>query len=1136
MKWIDTEARISRPPDHEQRNLILTELDRNMLVEAAAGTGKTTSMLKRMLALLAGGRCANIRGMVAITFTRKAAAELRSRFQIELEAALREAAGVERENLERALNHLEQCFIGTIHSFCARLLRERPVDAGVDLAFEEIDERADLRLRRQAWEEFASRLIANDPGDHLDELHGLGLKLADLEEAFMRFADFPDVDEWPVPEVGSGELRLEGALAQLRGYADHMGKLAPRLPRHCGNDTLIPEFARLPRVISHYRELHRPDQLMEVLERFDTKVEVRQKEWKKEGAFTGEEAKAEGRRWEDFREEVVRPNLRAWRELRYARIMRLLIEAREVYDDLRRQGSKLNFQDLLMKAASLLREHPNVRLYFQRRFTHILVDEFQDTDPIQAEVIILLTSSDPNETRWRRCAARPGSLFVVGDPKQSIYRFRRADIVTYNEVKEIVRRGGGRGKEGSVLQLSANFRASAPVIDWVNRVFEPFDHDRHDEDTAMLRFPEEEAEHTPAYVSLMMGRQDENLGYFSGPFRLHIPDKYTKKEQAINYEADLIARTIRSALDSRITVPRSGGQADEGRMVEIGPSDFMIIALNKGNLRKYAGKLREYGISHRVTGGGVLNEVGELKLLYTCLRAIVYADDPVALVGALRSELFGVSDAALYAFKKAGGRFSFRADLPHGFTGPDAEALKDALLRLRSYSLLLSNMPPVTAFEMIAADLGLPPLAAAQAGGDMEAGSFAKAMELLREVQVEMWTKAQLVEFLAGIIEREESYDGISALSGEGPAVQVMNLHKAKGLEAPIVFLADPHGDSDHEIDRHIDRSGDKILGYLAIFGQGSPYGRPGRLLAHPASWDILADKERRFLLAEQLRLRYVAATRSGSATIISQKAKRNIYNPWRHFDAHLPADSALADPGPQALPGNAPRDLTLDEIRSASEDISKRLSQCLEPTHEARAAKEFALSQYSIDLGPSENLLYEPEEASDGVEAGPRVQGEDAVALGEIIHLLIEASTKYPDSELDGMAAAALEARGLDLDLTRYAVTMTRSVTRSPLWQRVLASPRRLTEVPFQFMLMGEGPVPTLLRGVIDLAFREAGGWVLVDYKTDRIRGRSPEALLDPYRPQMEIYAKAWEDCSGETVTEALIYFLETGLIARIV
>jgi ATP-dependent helicase/nuclease subunit A len=1117
---------VTPAPDQEQRDLILTELDRNILVEAAAGTGKTTGMVGRMLALLRTGKCGNIRTMAAVTFTRKAAAELRARFQVELERAVREAEGEEKDNLERAHAHAEQCFIGTIHSFCARLLRERPVEAGVDLAFEEIDDVADRRLREEAWDEFTARLIADDPDDLLGELQRLGLKLSELKGAFIDFADFPDVDEWPVPDLEGEPEGLDRVLNELESYVAHLAELAPMLPEAYGTDTLIPECRRLPRIISHYPDRRRPDQLMEVMGRFDRNVKATQYIWEKGDGLTKADAKAEQARWEKFREEVARPCLRAWREIRYGTVMRLLFKAREVYDDLRRERGRLNFQDLLIKAAGLLRENPNVRRYFQNRFSHLLVDEFQDTDPIQAEVILLLASTDPGEADWRRCVPRPGSLFVVGDPKQSIYRFRRADIVTYNEVKEIIERGG-EGREGLVIRLSSNFRAAQPIIDWVNRVFEPGEPDAVGAGKAMLRFPGEDSEESPSYVPLFKGREEGKAGEFSGLFWLSIPEEFTRKEQAVDYEADLIARLIRRALDLKMTVPLTRRQIEEGRTGEVDPSDFMIITRNTTNLGVYARKLQEYDIPHQVTGGAALNEVGELKLLHACLRAAVHPDDPVSLVAALRSELFGLSDASLYAYKKAGGVFSYNAAIPGGLPPEEAEAFGDAFNRLRTYSLWLSRIPPAAAFERIAADLGLPALAAARPGGDVEAGSLAKALELLRGAQPEKWTAAELVEYLGRLVEGEERHDGVSARSGERPAVRVMNLHKVKGLEAPVVFLADPSGESEHDIDRHIDRSGDRVLGYIAVYGETKGFNR-GKPLAHPAGWESLSEREKEFLKAEGLRLRYVSATRSGAATIITQRAKGNRYNPWRHFAGHLPEDAALPDPGPQAAPEKEREAITAREAIEAAGSIASRLAGAREPTYDARGAKEYALA-LPAKAGPPRDE--EPVPAASTAPA-PYGEGEHGVEWGGVIHLLLQAAMENPGTDLERLAAAALAENDLDAGLAEAAADTARSVMQSGIWRRALQSPRRLAEVPFQVLREEGTRVPTILRGVIDLIFLGDGGWVLVDYKTDILKGKKPHLLLEKYRPQVEIYAEAWKRCTGEPVKEAFLYFLQADLL----
>ncbi|MCG2795411.1 MAG: UvrD-helicase domain-containing protein, partial [Actinomycetia bacterium] len=268
-------------PDAGQRELVRKELDRNIMVEAAAGTGKTTCMIDRMVALLDCGRCEDIRTLAAVTFTRKASAELRSGFQVRLEKAARDSSGDREENLGRALAGVEQCFIGTIHSFCARLLRERPVEAGVDIAFEDIDEAADARLRSEAWAEYTSGLYVRDPGGILDGLERYGMHLGDLEGAFIRFAEYPDVDEWPLGEVEADLPGVSEALREMEEYVAHMRALAPLLPDDTGNDTLIDEYRRLPRVLAHCtpEQLQQPARFMEVLSRFNRGVTLVQKVW-----------------------------------------------------------------------------------------------------------------------------------------------------------------------------------------------------------------------------------------------------------------------------------------------------------------------------------------------------------------------------------------------------------------------------------------------------------------------------------------------------------------------------------------------------------------------------------------------------------------------------------------------------------------------------------------------------------------------------------------------------------------------------------------------------------------------------------------------------------------------------------------
>ncbi|WP_458011075.1 UvrD-helicase domain-containing protein [Candidatus Solincola sp.] len=1194
-----TRAEVS-PPDVEARSLIVTALDRNLLVEAAAGTGKTSAMIARMLALLRSGSCRHVRHLAAVTFTRKAAAEIRVRFLSALEQAWREAEdGKERERLERALEEAEQCFIGTIHSFCARILRERPLEAGLGLEFREIDDLEDRLLREEAWREFSNRLFLGDDRGLLARLEEKGLQLSDLESAFLSYADFPDVEEWPRPEDVVDLAMLERVREGLRDYLRHVEELAPYLPRDAERDTLIPLLRRLPRVISHYR-LEEPAELMEALEHLDRSVSIVQRVWRERAGLSGEKAKEEKERWESFRDEVVRPALSRWRESRYALCLEVLEAARGVYDEMRRERKLLNFQDLLVEAARLLRENPAARKELQGRFTHLLVDEFQDTDPVQAEIIFLLVSTDPEERDWRKCVPRPGSLFLVGDPKQSIYRFRRADISIYNEVKELVQRGGGH-----VLNLAANFRSLPEITHWVNSVFSPQGGGDPDTDEAG-GFPSRATEFSPAYVELFPALPEVPEDGFRGIYRLTIPGEHGRTEEALPYLADRIARFIAGACSGGLKVLRRTGKEPFWSCGPAEPSDFLVLTYQKGDLAVIAEKLQEHGVPCRVSGGESLNRVPELRLLHLCLRAVLRPYDSLALLAVLRSELFGFSDAQLYAFKKAGGVFSYLASLPSTLDPELRELFGDAFDRLGEYRRWFHRLPLLSALERMVDDLGLPVSAALRPGGDVQAGSLAKALEVLREAEEETWTTSRLLDRLGRLAENRESYDGISALSEEPPAVRVMNLHKAKGLEAPVVFLAGVRGGGSTRVERHVDRSPAGTRGYLAILRDISSYKR--QVLAHPAGWEELEAREQRFLEAEALRLRYVAATRASSAIVITVRERNDANHPWRHFAPHLEEAPELPDlSSPEGKEESSPK-YQVPRVEEFVLSSAARRESFLRPTYQVFAAGGLARTpqggilpetgkmeawleleesprspsppgdtilsgqertradcQAPLDTppspasgnAPSESGVRHPPfsrgspdpsggkgrgeemrtrdtvgESSQNGEPGEDVHGPD---FGEVVHLLLQAAAEGPPEGLPTLATALLEERDLAPELAPEALRLVERVRSSSLWARALASRQRLVEVPFHYLEEKAFPLPTLIRGVVDLAFREEDGWVLVDYKTDREASRDPLRTARRYLPQVRLYASAWERMLGERVKEAFIYLLEPDLVYRL-
>lgn len=1074
------------PSDQGARDLILSDLDSSMLVEASAGTGKTTIAIGRMVNLLARGKC-TVDTLAAVTFTNKAASELRSRFQMKLEEAARKAIGEEALRLRQALGALERTFVGTFHSFCGALLRERPIEAGVDPNFVELDEVQDENLRSIAWAQHAARLNAsNDP--LIDQLDELGLHLGQLGSAFSKFALYPDAEEWPAPEVELANLgTVRKAFLQ---YAAHMQSLEASFPEDLGRDKLMPKYRRLARRTAYFRREIETDTavFLDVLDIINAPLDVKkivQSRW----PGGPEQAKEELARWEHFRIEHVEPLVEAWRALRYHKVMRVLQGGVEEYDRLRASRGVLNFQDLLMKAASLLRDKPSIRLYFQRRFTHLLVDEFQDTDPVQAEVVLYLTASDVHETNWRKCRPRPGSLFVVGDPKQSIYRFRRADIVTYNHVKSIVVASGGK-----TPSLSSNFRTEPPLIAWVNQTFKS-------------EFPAKSEEASPAYVSLQYGRSDNGESAVGGIYKMSVPADFKNSRQlVVEYEAEKIARFIRRALDEKKTISRPGAKPADTPTIPAGPGDFMIITQYTKFLGTYARKLQEHGIPHQVTGGSALNEASELRLLGMVVGVVVHPEDPVRLVALLRSAVFGISDQALYVFQCKGGQFFFLSPVPESFTGIDGQRMRDVFNRLMLFRSWFGQYPVVTVVEKIISNLGLLASSAARLGGDEQAGALAKTVELLRALPESRLSPNGVVAYLERLIEKEDTFDGIAACGGHGAAVRVMNLHKAKGLEAPVVFLADAGGVTPHEPDIHVDRSGERIRGYMAVLGEKKEHAEPP-CLAAPLGWSMWALKESPFQDWEKVRLLYVAATRAGSQLVIPLRSTYQNMNPWQRFSNYMsdiPELDTPMDSTPAVTVESRPYG---GELALSTQAIWESWKDLCVPSYAVAAAKQVAL-----DMAPISAIA----------------KGTGGAAWGTVIHWLLEAATKADSSTLHNLAIAALQDQDLPKELADTALSVVDGVRQSKIWARAEGSLRRMNEVSFEFVAPSDhaNAIPMLIRGVIDLAFEEPDGWVIVDYKTDRVSGKELQDAVVRYSLQLNEYVKAWYSCAKLPVKECGLYF----------
>ncbi|UMV47339.1 UvrD-helicase domain-containing protein [Paenibacillus macerans] len=1143
--------------DQAVRERILTELDTSFLVEAGAGSGKTTSLVGRMLAYIESGK-AKVGQLAAITFTRKAADELRGRFRFELEKRIRTAKEPQSGRLEAAIQEIDQCYIGTIHAFCVRLLRERPIEAGIDPMFRELEEEEALVLQDQCWDEYLLQVRSREDALFITEPEERRIPMEDLKEVYRKVSGYRDVQvqTTPSPRPDFDVIRL--SLPDLIGAAfPYIPTVQPEKDWD-GLQKMIKDGKRL--IVLH--GLKEDQRVLQLALLFERNIKVVQNRWTDKSM-----GKAFQERFQDWQTQVLFPFLSAWREHLYPKLIEQVLPAVRYCEQRRNQLGVMDFQDLLLRAARLLREYRHVREYFGRKYTRLFVDEFQDTDPIQAEIMFRLTGSEPDETDWRKMTPKPGSLFVVGDPKQSIYRFRRADISIYNFVKNKL---AGCGK---CVQLRANFRSVHVIGEFVNTEFQ-------------RRFPGRETVHQAAYAAMetqlanppgaaiqmpvanpagaamkmqVMGHSasvavEAQVGNPEGSPVNHLPESlhgtavmtYEKmpggKAAIAEADAKRIARYIAWACAGNLHIQERAAEGYRYRPAV--PGDFLILLKHKEFLPLYADYLELFGVPAVTTGGAPgYDEIGTLALL---ARSLSDPDDKIALLAVLRG-MFGVSDHAMYHYKMEGFPFSY-------LFLPDCEQVSatsltvfKALERLAGYYGQVATLPAWAALMSIVEDLGLLPLAVVRQGGMGRAGTL---LQLLQKIQTEERAAAGWMELTALLLQQAEEgrLEGNHLLAGQQDAVRLMNLHKAKGLEAPVVFLACPCGDSDHDATEHVDRSGPEPLGYFVISRRR---GYQTEIIAQPPGWQELAERERAFMIAEQERLLYVAATRAKQLLVISRYPDKPAIDPWSGFAESLREAPELEDiEWEPVLPGEF---LGVDNEGVAEFRGGRLREKLTAPTYRTASVTELAKQA--------------------GTQP-PRPQKGRGLAFGSTVHRSIELlGTRRTIDELEDDIAVIAAEEGLDSGMVPEVKNMLAVVEESQVWKRALAAKTMLQELPFRTMMDGqayadlvfddggdgdhdrdgdiwvngdhgdddyddnagdEGGVgrngeahELLLKGVVDLLFEEEDGWVIVDFKTDIYEDGQQGLFVDFYRPQVQAYATELQRSFGLKVKEQGLYFL---------
>ena len=1151
------------------QKLAIEDRGGELLVSAAAGSGKTRVLTERLMRWITEGDAPrSIDNFLIITFSTAAAAELRSRISEELSARAAADPGSKRLRRESALVRRAQ--IGTIHSFCSALLREYAGRAGIAPDFAIADEDRARELRRLSLEtvleaayaeaepgfiQLADTVGAGTDDRRLEslvlELHGKLQSHARPGDWAARQSELFETGAEDAADTPWGRELLESAADELLWWAGEFDELVRSL---AGFEKMgkayVPSFSEtasslrgaakraaegwdalreaLPIAFPRLGTLRGGGEDPELAERAKARREACKKAAKRlEKGFTLPSAQL----LRDMR--ATAPAMRA--------LLKLVGDFDAEYTRRKRRRSLLDFADLEHLAARLLTEPDGspteTAREVSRRYAEVMVDEYQDVSLVQDMII--------------RAASDSGRrLFMVGDVKQSIYRFRLADPTIF--LKKYESYADAPQPEGVPRRvfLRESFRSRGEVVDAVNAVFGclmskglgEMEYDERARLRAGLEYPG--VVPVPELVAVPLPGADEDE---------ERPDK-------IEVEAAYAARMMRRLVET-------GAKISEGSALRpLGYGDIAVL-LRSVNVSGPVWRrvLAREGVPVEAGQSGGFFEAPEVAVIISLLAIIDNPRQDVALISVLRSELFGFTNDELTEIRLMSGEGDFYAALSaRAEVSEKARAFLDTLDRLRDFA---RDSELATLIWEIYESLGCMALCSAMRDGEGRRARLLRLFELARSFETTGWRGLRrFLDWLRSMRERGEE----PAFPDEdgGGAVRIMSIHRSKGLEFPVVFI----GDTARQFNRSDLRG--SVLVHPEL-GLGPKFTDAARGIEYPTlARRAVANRLERELLSEELRLLYVAMTRARERLFITCA----MADPQKTMDKlapaaqeHIPAQALLpmrsmAEWLICAALGTGGRALTLS-IGGDEEGAPRRVTPAAQPeperTGEEAVPVDFdALLAWRYPHAGAETLpskltatelksLAEPDaESAELLPRAARTFRRPDIALaarrltaaerGTATHLALrylelgalttpEAAREAVDrlaaaGKLSAREAAAGDAAGL----CRFAL--------SPLGRRIAAAPRVLREFPFALLCPAERFFPgaegeeLLLQGVVDCCLIEPDGAVIVDYKTDRIAPEAAPERAKRYAAQLETYAWAVSRITGLAVKAKIVYFLQPG------
>ena len=1080
--------------DQAQREMAESTFDRNVVVVAGAGTGKTTLLVNRLVHLLIKHPDpVPITQIVAATFTNKAATEMRVRLRERLTALVRaDADGArssdggalsvndlrERYSLtsdevvaraDAALRDIEKAQIGTLHSFAAHLLRLHPLESLVDPAFQEDDGSRFEEHFTAAWDGWIDHELSRRGTNH--RLWRTLLRTITVEDlrAFTWALCSEVVDVSRVSgqlDAGQSDATVTEWLAGMRDHAQALLASHDRPKRRKVEQMLAAAIALLDLLIEKgsvgQQELSESDR--EVLK-------------KDLGSPVG------GWELSDFDEvsRIIATSQRclAVDHLFFKHALKLVLP---LVSDIRTsfiQKGWLSFDGLLARARTLLRDHPGVRERVKREYRAVLVDEFQDTDPVQYE-IILAVSERPGQqaTYWKEMALEQGKLFIVGDPKQSIYAFRRADIEAFDRVVQKI-----EGDHGIVLTLTTNFRSDVSVLGPVNDLF----------DRLFQRRPHVQ----PANVRLEVRPHQLPAGHHAG-VRLHLVTAPTSDApfdaaDATRAEAEVLARWLHENI---LTGPT------------LKPGHVALLFRKLTQADTYLDALRRYGIPYVIEGEKHFYRRQEVIDLINVLRMLDNPHDEVALVGVLRSPLGGLTDRELYDLRQSGS-FDYRqyARLA-SWSHPCATVVHRLYRQLAHLQHEVAVLPLADAIQLIFDRLPILELAAASLHAEQAVANLLKvkqtAAALLDRPHL---TLSGFVDLMVARLDEQPDESESPLVEESLEAIQVLTIHKAKGLEFPIVVLPGLHQGTGREPS-------------IPLVSYDWSSGRYGLSLGdrHTFGSVFIHEKLKMREEAERRRVLYVGMTRAKELLLLSggitaRSSGETVLELLRAVgegEVGVPTTKAITigSSAIQHLVVEAP-----ERKRPRRSPVGLFMNSTVDPASVAELWEERASAWMQARATPRQMTPTGMKRLDEPELLRPAPSGRDPEVsrlVGVLAHRLLERwdFANDPARFADHIEATVQTSlAGNQQDLTSAVTESLRELFilfgRSDIYGRLRTATILGREIPFM-MPWGKSQV---MEGIIDIMYRLDETIWIADYKTDAVRPEQAPARAERYRTQSEVY-----------------------------